>query len=185
MLTEPEAAGICTSRIQCTAGRPRVAVILFAVAGLVWVVSVPQTYPTLRYRKIARRRVAREERYEQALLRWMVTENLQSAQRLCNSKILREMLIQNIGAAEGRVGNPDLHQADLNITIIDHWSGIRQEGIGPRAATISPNRIEPHQLIRTPLAPRSVDALSAELKEAAMQDFYFTHPAVLEYGNAS
>jgi hypothetical protein len=83
------------------------------------VVSVPQTYPTLRYRTIARR-VAREERPEQPQLRWMVTENLQSAQRLCNSKMLREMLIQNIGAAEGRVRNPDLHQADLDITIIDH-----------------------------------------------------------------
>jgi hypothetical protein len=30
-----------------------------------------------------------------------------------------------------------------------------------------------------------LDALSPELNEAAMQDFYFTHPAVFEYGNAS
>jgi len=77
----------------------------------------PQTYPNPATPKIARR-VAREESYEPALLRRMVTENLQSAQRLCNSKILRELLIHNIGAAEGWVRDPDLRQSDLDIANI-------------------------------------------------------------------
>jgi parvulin-like peptidyl-prolyl isomerase len=195
MLTGPEPAG--TEPYGSRARWPaRVVTILLAVAGLVWVVSVSANISDPAIPRIASR-VARGESYDPALLRRMVTENLQSAQRLCNSKILRELLILQIGAAEGSVRDPDLRQADLDIANIDqmskallgcaptesigwlgvYWSNIRQEGFGPRAASYLAQsyRSAPHeawiQLIRAPLALRSFEALSPELQEAAMQDF--------------
>ena len=58
-----------------------------------------------------------------------------------------------------------------------YWSNIRQEGFGPRAVTLLDQsyRLAPHeawlQLIRAPLALRSVNALPPALKDAAAQDF--------------
>jgi hypothetical protein len=195
MLTEPEPAG--APPYGSNARWPaRVVTILLAVAGLIWVASVSADISDPAIPRIASR-VARGESYDPALLRRMVTENLSSAQRMCNSKILRELLILQIGAAEGSVRDPDLRQADLDVANIDqmskallvcaptesigwlgaYWSNIREEGFGPRAATYLAQsyRYAPHeawiQLMRAPLALRSFDALSPELKEAAVHDF--------------
>jgi len=174
----------------------RVVTILLAVAGLIWVASVFAAISDPTIPRVASR-VARGESYDPVLLRRMVTENMASARRLCNSRVLRQLLVLQIGAAEASVRNADLRQADADIAGIAqisrtllgcaptesigwlgaYWSSIRQEGFGPRAARYlgQSYRSAPHeawiQLIRAPLALRSFDALSPELKEAALQDF--------------
>lgn len=196
MSTEPEAADAPSGSSANARWPARVVTILLAVAGLIWVASVSANISDPAIPRVAGR-VARGESYDPALLRRMVAENLQSAQRLCNSKVLRQLLILQIGAAEGSVRDPDLRQADADIADIAqmsrtllgcaptesigwlgaYWSNIRQEGFGPRAATYlgQSYRSAPHeawiQLVRAPLALRSFDALSPELKESALQDF--------------
>jgi hypothetical protein len=197
MSTEPEPAGTAPGGSSANARwLARVVTILLAVAGLIWVASVSANLSDPAIPRVASR-VARGESYDPALLRRMVAENLQSAQRLCNAKVLRQLLILQIGAAEGSIRDPDLRQADADIADIAqmsrtllgcaptesigwlgaYWSNIRQEGFGPRAAVYlgQSYRSAPHeawiQLVRAPLALRSFDALSPELKQAALQDF--------------
>jgi hypothetical protein len=107
-------------------------------------------------------------------------------------KILRELLIQNIGAAEGwvrsrfasgrprhREHRPDEQGASwLRTNRLHRMTGRLLVEYPPRGNWAASG-------IRTPLALRSVDALSPDLKEVTMQDFFFTHPAVFECGNAS
>src|SRR4051794_8783070 len=114
MLTAPEPAATAPEPAEFSANArwpARLVTILLAVAGLIWVASVSVNMPDPAIPRLASR-VARGESYDPALLRRMVTENLQSAQRMCNSKVLRQLLILQIGAAEGSVRDPDLRQAD-------------------------------------------------------------------------
>src|SRR5258708_3079460 len=154
MLTEPEAADAPGGSSANARWPARVVTILLAVAALIWLLSVSPNISDPAIPRVAGR-VARGESYDPALLRRMIAENLQSAQRLCNSKVLRQLLILQIGAAEGSVRDPDLRQADVDIADIAqmsrtllgcaptesigwlgaYWSNIRQEGFGPRAAT--------------------------------------------------
>jgi len=169
---------------------------VLAIAALSWVWSVFPVIPDPTISKVASR-VARGENYDPALLRQMVTQDLEAAERSCNSKILRELLILQIGAAEDSVRATELRQADLDISKVDaiskallgcaptesigwlgvYWSNIRQQGFGPRAASYLGQSYQsaPHeawiQLIRAPLALRSFGALPPALKEAAVQDF--------------
>jgi hypothetical protein len=142
-------------------------------------------------------RVARGETYDPALLRKIVADNFGSARRHCNAKALRDLLIVQLGAAEGSVHALDLSHSDTDTTLVEaisrallscaptesigwlgeYWSSIRQEGFGPRAVTYLANsyRFAPHeawiQLIRAPLAFRSFEILPPALQEAAVQDF--------------
>ena len=142
-------------------------------------------------------RLARGEKYDPALLRGMIAANLPAAQRQCNSKTLRELLLLQIGVADEAGRSANLQQADTDIFGVDalskmliacspteslgwlgmYWSSIRQEGFGPRAITLLDQsyRLAPHeawlQLIRAPLALRSFSALPPALQEAAVRDF--------------
>jgi hypothetical protein len=84
------------------------------------VVSVSANISDPAIPKIARR-VAREESYEPALLRRIVTESLQSAQRLCNSRSCANCSFRTL--EQRRAGfDPDLRQADPDIANIDQMS---------------------------------------------------------------
>lgn len=170
--------------------------LLLATAALAWTFSAFPSISDPAAAKVAGG-IARGENYDPAMLRQIVASELPSAERFCNWKSLRNLLILQFGAANDTVRSVDLGQADLDIAAVNtisrallgcapaesigwlgvYWSAIRQEGFGPRAAgyLAQSYRTAPHeawiQLIRAPLALRSYDALSPELKQAAVTDF--------------
>ncbi len=166
------------------------------MAALAWTWSAFQNVSDPAAAKVASG-IARGESYDPALLRQIVAEELPSAERFCNWKSLRSLLILQFGLAEETTRGVDLRQADLDVAGIDklsrsllgcapaesigwlgvYWAGIRQAGFGPRAAAYLAQsyRAAPHeawiQLIRAPLALRTFEALSPELRQAAATDF--------------
>jgi hypothetical protein len=170
--------------------------VLMATTALVWTVSAFPNISDPAAAKVAGG-IARGESYDPEMLRQIVASELPSAERLCNWKSLRNLLILQFGAANDSVHGVDLDQADFDVSAVNtisrallgcapeesigwlgvYWSGIRQEGFGPRAAAYLAQsyRTAPHeawiQLIRAPLALRSYDALSPELKQSAVTDF--------------
>ena len=170
--------------------------IVLAAGALVWALRM---FPDIGDPAVpvVASRLARGEKYDPALLRGMIAANLAAAERQCNSKTLRELLILQIGIADEMVRSANLQQADTDIAAVNsqskaliacspteslgwlgmYWSDIRQQGFGPRAVSLLEQsyRQAPHeawlQLIRAPLALRSFNALPPALQDAAAQDF--------------
>lgn len=170
--------------------------IILAAGALVWALRMIPDIGDPAVPLVASR-LARGERYDPALLRGMIAANLAAAERQCNSKTLRELLILQIGIADEMVRSGNLQQADTDTAAVNsqskaliacspteslgwlgmYWSDIRQQGFGPRAVGLLDQsyRQAPHeawlQLIRAPLALRSFNALPPALQDAAAQDF--------------
>ncbi|MBR1271796.1 hypothetical protein JQ629_30360 [Bradyrhizobium sp. AUGA SZCCT0222] len=170
--------------------------IILAAGALVWAARVSSDIGDPAVPLVASR-LARGEKYDPALLRGMIASNLPAAERQCNSKTLRELLLLQIGLADETVRSANLQQADTDTAGVNsqskallacapteslgwlgtYWSSIRQEGFGPRAVTLLDQsyRQAPHeawlQLIRAPLALRSFNALPPALQDAVAQDF--------------
>lgn len=169
---------------------------LLAASALAWAVS---TFPNLTDPTVSRvaRQVAAGESYDAPLLRRIVTENLPAAERACEPKALRELLVLQLSSADMTVRSTDLTQADADVDAVQRmsrsllrcapteslgwlgafWAGSRQDGLTARNVAFlgESYRLAPHeiwlQMIRVPLTFRAFDALPAALTDAAIQDF--------------
>lgn len=169
---------------------------LLAGSALAWVVS---TIPNITDPTVSRvaRQIAAGESYDARLLRQIVTTNLPAAQRQCEPKALRELLVLQLSAADMTVRGTDLAQADADVDTVQRtsrillgcaptkslgwlglfWSGSRQDGLTARTVALlgQSYRLAPHevwlQMMRVPLTFRAFDALPPALTDAAIQDF--------------
>lgn len=169
---------------------------LLAAAGLAWAALIVPNVTDPTVSRVARQ-IAAGENYDPPLLRQIVTANLPSAQRQCEPKALRELLVLQLSAADMTVRGTDLAQADADVSAVQRmskillacapteslgwlgafWSGSRLDGLTAKTVTsLSQSyRLAPHevwlQLMRLPLAFRAFEALPPALADAAIQDF--------------
>jgi hypothetical protein len=174
----------------------RGASLLLAASALAWAGSTIPNVMDLTVSRVAGR-VAAGESYDAPLLRQIVEANLPAAQRQCDPKALRELLVLQLSAADMTTRSTDLTQADADVGAVQRmsrmllecapteslgwlgafWSGSRQDGLTTKTiwSLGQSYRLAPHevwlQLMRVPLAFRAFDALPAALKDAAIQDF--------------
>ncbi|MDH2343418.1 hypothetical protein [Bradyrhizobium sp. SSUT77] len=169
---------------------------MLAGSALAWVAS---TIPNVADPTVSRvaRQIAAGENYDAPLLRQIVKMNLPAAQRQCEPKPLRELLVLQLSAADMSVRGTDLAQADADVDAVQlmsrillgcapteslgwlgaFWSGSRQDGLTARTVAFlgQSYRLAPHevwlQMMRVPLAFRAFGALPPALTDAAVQDF--------------
>lgn len=178
------------------AWRIRLPISSLAAAALLWVVfAAPNIFDPAIPRMVDR--VTRGQTYDPALLRQVATANAASAGKLCNSKVLRQLLILQLSAADRSVRGPDPQMADADVAAVDqlsrallacaptqssgwlgaYWADIRRNGFGPKSLSLLDRsyRLAPHeawlQLIRAPMALRAFEALSPALQSDALNDF--------------
>ena len=174
----------------------RGASFLLGASALTWAASVLPNLTDLSVSRVAGQ-IAAGESYDAPLLRQIVQANLPAAQRQCDPKALRELLVLQLSAADMTVRGTDLAQADSDVDAVQRmsrsllacapteslgylgafWSAVRQEGMTARTLALlgQSYRLAPHelwlQLMRLPLAFRAFQALPPELTDGAVQDF--------------
>ena len=193
MSREPKAEAGASRRLWWIA---RGANCLLAASALGWVVSIVPNLTDPTVSRVARQ-IAAGENYDAPLLRRIVAANLPSAQRSCEPRALRELLVLQLSAADMTVRGTDLTEADADIDAVQqmskillgctpteslgwlgaYWVGARQDGLTARTVALLDKsyRLAPHevwlQMMRLPLAFRAFEALPSALTDAAIQDF--------------
>ena len=161
-----------------------------------WAVSALSTLTDPTVSRVARQ-VAAGENYDAPLLRRNVKENLPAAERACEPKTLRELLVLQLSSADMTVRGTDLTQADADVDTVQRmsrtllrcapteslgwlgafWAGSRKDGLTAKNIAFlgESYRLAPHeiwlQMMRVPLAFRAFEALPPALANAAIQDF--------------
>ncbi|MET4389260.1 hypothetical protein ABIB73_005029 [Bradyrhizobium sp. F1.4.3] len=169
---------------------------MLAASAIAWVASTVPNLTDLTVSRVARQ-IAAGESYDAPLLRQIIAANLPAAQRQCEPKALRELLVLQLSAADMTVRGTDLAQTDADVDAVQRmsrillgcapteslgwlgafWAGSRQDGLTARTVAFlgQSYRLAPHevwlQMMRVPLTFRAFDALPPTLTDAAIQDF--------------